>query len=134
MGTIGNTYDQKSVNYGHARKVWREIRHRYPAGGTISNVADFVDAGKIPAGTPVTFDAAEKTITAYTDAQITGADDVAALGINGYLQEDAPITDANTVATGTVVYAGEIYEYMFDEAVVTALKTLTTVPQIVWVQ
>lgn len=35
MGTMGNTFDRDSLKYGHARKVWREIRHRYPAGGTI---------------------------------------------------------------------------------------------------
>ena len=30
MGTMGNTFDVNTVKYGHARKVWREIRHRYP--------------------------------------------------------------------------------------------------------
>ena len=33
MGTMGNTFDVNTVKYGHARKVWREIRHRYPGGG-----------------------------------------------------------------------------------------------------
>ena len=32
------------------------------------------------------------------------------------------------------VYAGEIYQYMFDEEVVAILQKITTLPQIVWVQ
>ncbi len=35
MGTMGNTFDVNTVKYGHARKVWREIRHRYPGGGMV---------------------------------------------------------------------------------------------------
>jgi len=116
MGTIGNTFDVKSVKYGHARKVWREITDIYPAGGVISNVADWVDAGKIPAGTPVKYDLSGKTIEALTDANVTSSD-----GINGFLQEDVVIASASTVATGTVVYGGEIYGYMFADAVLTAL-------------
>ena len=38
MGTMGNTFDVNTVKYGHARKVWREIRHRYPGGGMVSNI------------------------------------------------------------------------------------------------
>lgn len=136
----GNTFDVQSVGYGHARKVWREIRHRYPAGGTIQNVSDWVSNGVIPAGTPCKWydDAANdggKKIVAYTDAQVSAADTaekLAALGINGYLQEDARILDANTVATGTVIYAGEIYEYMLGSKA-SQLKGLTTTPEIVFV-
>lgn len=120
MGTIGNTFDVKTVNYGHARKVWREITDIYPAGGVISNVADWVDTGKIPAGTPVKYDLSNKTIEALTDTAISGSD-VDTLGINGFLQEDVVVADANTVGTGTVVYGGEIYGYMFAEATLTAL-------------
>lgn len=134
MGTMGNTFDRDSLKYGHARKVWREIRHRYPAGGTIKNIPDFVAMGKVPGGTPVKYDASTNEITAITDAQIKTAEDVTTLGINGYLQEDARIKDANTIATGTVIYAGEIYEYMFDAKVAAKLKALATLPQIVWVQ
>ena len=136
MGTIGNTFDVKTQSFGHATKVWRSLRHVFPAGGVISadSVTAFYDLGKkIPAGTPVKYDASTKTLVAYTDAQITSADDITALGINAYLQEDCMLESASTVATGTAVYAGEIYEYMFDSAVVAKLKTLTTVPQIVWV-
>ena len=53
MGTMGNTFDVNTVKYGHARKVWREIRHRYPGGGMVSNISDWVAVGKIPAGTAV---------------------------------------------------------------------------------
>lgn len=129
MGTIGNTFDQATLKYGHARKVWRSIKAVFPVGGIISNIADWVEAGIIPAGTPAIWDAKEKTVKCLTDAQAT-AD---ATGVNGYIQEDIVVKDANTIGTATVVYAGEIYEYMFDEAVATALKAVTTTPQIVWV-
>lgn len=135
MGTMGNTFDVNTMKYGHARKVWREIRHRYPGGGMVSNITDWVDAGKIPAGTAVKFDLKEKTIKAYTDEQIKTADaDITTLGINGYLQEDILVASSNTKASGTVVYAGEIYQYMFEEDVVAILQKITTLPQIVWVQ
>ena len=130
MGTIGNTFDVTTSTYGHATKVWRSIRHVYPAGGVFdsASVTAFLSQGKIPAGTPVKYDASTKTLTAFTDSQVS-----ADAGINAYLQEDAVLTSENTIATGTAVYAGEIYEYMFDSAVVTKLKALTTVPNIVWV-
>ena len=134
---LGNTFDTTTVTYGHARKVWREIRHQYPAGGTISNVSAWSSAGKIPSGTPCKYDAANKTITAYPDATVSGAADAAAvvaLGINGYLQEDVVIKSNSTVGTGTVIYAGEIYEYMFASAVLEKLKLNTLTPMIVFVQ
>lgn len=58
---MGNTFDVNTVKYGHARKVWREIRHRYPGGGMVSNISDWVAVGKIPAGTAVKFDLSGKT-------------------------------------------------------------------------
>lgn len=136
MGTMGNTFDVNTVKYGHARKVWREIRHRYPGGGMVSNISEWVAVGKIPAGTAVKFDlSSKKTFTAYTDARIKAAkSDITTLGINGYLQEDILVAGDNTKASGTVVYAGEIYQYMFDEEVVAILQKITTLPQIVWVQ
>lgn len=135
MGTMGNTFDVNTVKYGHARKVWREIRHRYPGGGTVSDITDWTKGGKIPAGTAVKFDLSTKTIKAYTDEQIKAATaDISTLGINGYLQEDILVASENTKASGTVVYAGEIYQYMFDEEVVAILQKITTLPQIVWVQ
>lgn len=59
---MGNTFDVNTVKYGHARKVWREIRHRYPGGGMVSNISDWVAVGKIPAGTAVKFDLSGKTL------------------------------------------------------------------------
>lgn len=133
MGTMGNTFDVNTVKYGHARKVWREIRHRYPGGGMVSNISDWISAGKIPAGTAVNFDLSGK-IKAYTDEQIKDTTtDIATLGINGYLQEDILVTSKDTTASGTVVYAGELYRYMFDEKVIAILQKITTLPQIVWV-
>ena len=111
MGTMGNTFDVNTVKYGHARKVWREIRHRYPGGGMVSNISDWVAVGKIPAGTAVKFDLSGKTFKAYTDEQIKAAEsDITTLGINGYLQEAVLVASENTKASGTVVYAGEIYQ------------------------
>lgn len=144
MSGTGNTYDKKSWSWGHARKVWRSIRHVYPGGGMIQNTSDFTSARKIPAGSPVKFDPKTKQITVILDSAIkaavevpetkTEAEAVAELGINGFLQEDVRLTDSNTKGSGTVVYAGELYEYMFDAEVVKKLKLLTNVPQIVWVQ
>ena len=102
--STGNTFDKKTFTYGHARKVWRSVRHVYPAGGTIKNVSDFVAAGIIKAGTPVKFDSANHEITVYKDSELT-SDNAAKLAVNGYLQEDVVISSANTVASGTVVYA-----------------------------
>lgn len=132
---MGNTFDVNTVKYGHARKVWREIRHRYPGGGMVSNISDWVTVGKIPAGTAVNFDLSDKTFKAYTDEQIIEtAESITTLGINGYLQEDVLVASEKTEASGTVVYAGEIYQYMFNEEVVAILQKITTLPQIVWVQ
>lgn len=131
---MGNTFDANTVKYGHARKVWREIRHRYPGGGMVRDFSDWIAVGKIPAGTAVEFDLSDKTFKAYTDKQIKEAEDITTLGINGYLQEDVLVASENTKASGTVVYAGEIYQYMFDEEVVAILQKITTLPQIVWVQ
>lgn len=129
----GNTFDVKTTKYGHSTKVWREIRHRYPAGGTIENVSDWVSVGKIPAGTPVKYDMNAKTLKAYTDQQIKDASEISTLGINAYLQEDVFISSESTIATGTAVYAGELYDYMFDADVLTKLQSITTTQQIVWV-
>lgn len=134
MGTMGNTFDAKTVKFGHARKVWREIRHVYPGGGMVSNVSDWVSKGKIPSGTPLKIDLTNHTMKAFTDAEIKGAADINALGINSYLQEDILIAGADTKASGTAVYAGEIYRYMFEDDVVTALMKITSIPQIVWVE
>jgi hypothetical protein len=139
----GNVFKKGVVSFGSpAKRVWREIRHRYPAGGTIRNMSDFVRDGIIPSGSPVAYDASTKSIAVikYTDISAAStAEAIAALGINGYLQEDVVLDSTGgggvpDAATGTVVYAGELYEYMYPADVVAVLKQVTTTPQIVFVQ
>lgn len=176
--TIGNTFNKGEIEFGHARKVWREQREVLPAGGVIQNVSDFVGKGMIPTGRPVVFNDKAKEITvltkemvlamaqsesesasveAFSEAKTYAVDEkvkkdgkiykcvvaVETAGefvaanweevetpeftldqINGYLKEDAPIEDENTVATGTVVVDGDIYEYMFDDDEAAILKAL----------
>lgn len=110
---IGNTYGSETVEWSNGQKrVWREIRHRYPSGGTFSSAALQQNAGKvIPAGTPVTFDQKTKVLTI-----VTGKEGTAAV-IDGFTQEDAYVKDGVTVASATVVYAGELYEPVLKAAV-----------------
>ena len=131
--SLGNTFDKESLKIGHSRIVWREVSNQYQAGGTIANIADWVSKGKVPAGTPCKYDLSAKTITAYTDTQITGASDITTLGINGYLLKDTLVKDANTVGSNTVIYHGELYSYMIASAVLAKVKGLATTPMIVFV-
>lgn len=130
---LGNTYSKKTVSFGAAKRVWREIRHRFPSGGTISNASDFAEAKIIKAGTPVKFDETTYAITAYTDTAIKSAENVGTLGINGLLQNDVYLGDGIEVATGTVVYSGEIYAYMLDSQVVDKIDDLITLAEIKFV-
>ena len=120
MGILqtGNTFDNLNFKQGHSRKVWRETRRQWPAGGKIANVADWVAKGKIPAGTPCAYainkDTGEKTIKCYTDEQIKAA-------------------SAKTQATATAIRDGDIYEYMFDDDVAEILKANTKCPLVVFV-
>lgn len=139
MFPTGNTFNQTKFSAGHSRKVWREIRSQLPAGGKVSNISDWTSKGKIPAGTPaaLTVDATTgaKTVKCLTDAQVkaavtkegsSAAPGIDSLGIQGHTQEDIIIVNGNTVGTATVVNDGDIYEYMLDPDVVTALKANTT--------
>lgn len=105
----GTTFGKKAWSVKPGQRVWREIRHRFPAGGTISNLADWKSAGIIPSGTPCEFDNTTYAIKALTAAQAKTATKV-----SGFLQEDIVVDADTAAATGTVIYAGEIYEYMFD--------------------
>lgn len=136
----GNTFEQKKTTYGHAKKVWRSLRGVYPGGGTVDSdtISKWNTAKKdvIPAGSPAKIDMATKAVTIFTDSQITSASDVTTLGINGFTQEDIVLKGAaasNIVATATVVYAGELYEFV-NATVYAKLKGLATIPQIVFVQ
>ncbi len=145
MGILqtGNTFDNLSFSQGHSRKVWRETRRQWPAGGKVTNVADWVDKGKIPAGTPCKYEADKttgaKTIKCYTDEQIKaagtgeGAAGIDSLGINGYTDRDTPIASAQTQATATAIRDGDIYEYMFDDEVAAILKSNTQCPLVTFV-
>jgi hypothetical protein len=130
MANLGNTFDVHEFSVGRARKVWRETRHRYPGGGLVSNVADWVDAKVIPAGTPAVFDMEAKTIKAFTKNEITEAETFADLGANGYIQEDLPIKDGKTIGSATVVYDGELYGYMLDADVLAAINAAGGIAQV----
>lgn len=148
MGILqtGNTYDTQKFTQGHTRKVWRETRRQWPAGGKVTNVSDWVSKGKIPAGTPCKYSenatTKAKEIKCYTDAQVlaavtkngsTEAPGIDSLGINGYTDRDTPIASAQTLATATAIRDGDIYEYMFDADVAAALKDNTKCPLVVFV-
>jgi hypothetical protein len=119
----GNTFDSQSFNVGHARKVWRRIEEQLPGGFMVKNVSDFVTDGLIRSGMAIVKDtssgADEKDIKVLTWAQllagIAAEGGIDSLGIIGFLQEDVPVIDANTLATGNVIVKGEIYAYMFGD-------------------
>ncbi|MDE7440871.1 MAG: hypothetical protein K2M69_01735 [Muribaculaceae bacterium] len=138
MGILqtGNTFDTQTFKQGHTRKVWRETRRQWPVGGRVTNVSDWVEKGKIPTGTPCKYNNAvgAKEIICYTDAQVkAAADDIDALGINGYTDRDIPILNGQTVGTTTVIREGDIYEYMFDEDVAAILIENTKCPGVTFV-
>ena len=172
--SIGNSFNKGEVDFGHARKIWREQREVLPAGGVISNVSDFVPDGVVPSGRPVIFNDKAKTMIVLTKEMVLAmaesesveafsASKTYAVGdlvkngsktyqcieaieeagawdaskweevsvpeaklsdINGYLKEDSPVEDKNTICTGTVVVDGDIYEYMFDDEEAAILKAL----------
>ena len=118
----GNTFDAQSFGVGHARKVWRRIEEQLPGGFMIKNVSDFVSAGLIRSGMAVVKDSTQgadaKDIKVLTWAQLKSGisgSGIDSLGIIGFLQEDVPVIDANTIATGNVIVKGEIYGYMFGD-------------------
>ena len=142
MGRMGNTFGSRTVNAGHARKVWREVKDQFPAGGVVTNLTDWVSAGvgKIPAGTFCKWEDAGKDnggkkVTCYTAAQIKAASgNPASLGINGATLYDIDIEAGDTVGTATVIYAGEYYDYMVkDSAVLTIVKGLAALSEIKFV-
>lgn len=123
MGTFqtGNTFDQKSVTVGHARKVWRRIEEQLPGGFKVSNVSDFVSDGNIPCGSALVVDTSAKTAKVLKSSEV-----VAAIAtVNAFSDRDVPVTDANTVATVNAVVKGEIYGYMLGDDVSAAVKGMT---------
>ncbi len=58
---------------------------------------------------------------------------VASLGINGLSLYDVDIVAGETIATETVVYAGEVYSFMILAATLAAIKDLATLSEIKFV-
>lgn len=135
---MGNTFGSQTVSVGHARKVWREVKDQFPAGGVVANLSDWLTGGvgKIPAGTFCKWeDATEggKKVTCYTPAQIKAAGNVSTLGINGATLYDIDIEAGETVGTATVIYAGEYYSYMVDADVLAKVKDIAALSEIKFV-
>lgn len=130
MFPTGNTFNQTKFEAGHARKVWREIRGQWPAGGKVSNIADWTAKGRIPAGTPAFWacdpETGAKTVKCYTDEQAKALTAEGPDTVNGHTQEDILIANGETVGTATVINDGDIYEYMLDKDVAAKLKTIKT--------
>lgn len=141
MGRMGNTFGSQSVNAGHARKVWREVKDQFPAGGIVTNLSDWTTGGvgKIPAGTFCKWEdlgtSGGKRVTCYTATQIKAASgNPASLGINGATLYDIDIENGDTVGTATVIYAGEYYDFMVKDADVLAIvKGLAALSEIKFV-
>ena len=131
----GNTFDAQSFSVGHARKVWRRIEEQLPGGFVIKNVSDFVSSGLIRSGMAVVKDttsgADAKDIKVLTWTQLTtgiaGQNGIDSLNIIGFLQEDVPVLNASTIATGSVVVKGEIYGYMLGDSAATATTVAAAV-------
>lgn len=138
---MGNTFGSRTVSAGHSRKVWREVKDQFPAGGVVANLTDWVTngVGKIPAGTFCKWydDTASggKKVVCYTDAQIKAASgNPASLGINGATLYDIDIENGETIGTATVIYAGEYNEYMIkDSSVKSIVKGLAALSEIKFV-
>lgn len=140
MGRMGNTFGSQTVSAGHSRKVWREVKDQFPAGGVVANLSDWLSGGKgkIPAGTFCKWEDAGsnggKVVTCYTNAQIKAASgNPASLGINGATLYDIDIEAGETVGTATVIYAGEYYSYMADADVLAIVKGIAALSEIKFV-
>ena len=114
MGTLGNVFGRTDKNYGSGKNIWHEVRGAYPCGGSISNISDF--KGKvIPAGSMCQFDQVDNTIKIVKATEIKTASQSGASvepnTIKGLLYNDVYVeSDVPTpYATGSVVFAGEIY-------------------------
>ena len=127
-GTLGNVFGRTEESFDSGKNIWHEIKGAYPCGGTISNISDF--KGKvIPAGSMCQFDQVANTIKIIKASEIKqgleeGDGTVEPDTIKGLLQNDVLATSdiATPVATGSVVFAGEIYSDRLAEAV----------PDVVW--
>lgn len=134
---IGNSFDSKVVNFGHAKKVWRRIDEQLPGGYHVTNMSDFASAGLAQAGMAVVKDttngADARDVKILTWAQIktavTGQSPagIDSLNIIGFTQEDVPVYQTGTGGSATynygtcnIVVKGEIYGYMLGATVADA--------------
>ena len=114
MGTLGNVFGRTEKNYGSGKNIWHEVKGAYPCGGTISNISDF-KGQVIPAGSMCQFDQVDNTIKIVKATEIKTASQSGASvepnTIKGLLYNDVYVeSDVPTpYATGSVVFAGEIY-------------------------
>lgn len=112
-GTLGNVFGRTEESFNSGKNIWHEVKGAYPCGGTISNIADY--KGKvIPAGSMCQFDQVANTIKIIKASEIkltSGGGAVEPNTIKGLLYNDvyAPSDITTPVATGSVVFAGEIY-------------------------
>lgn len=114
MGTLGNVFGRTDKSYGSGKNIWHEVKGAYPCGGSISNISDF--KGKvIPAGSMCQFDQVDNTIKIVKSTEIKTASQSGASvepnTIKGLLYNDVYVESdvATPYATGSVVFAGEIY-------------------------
>ena len=118
--TLGNTFGRTDKSYGSGKNIWHEVKAAYPCGGSISNIADF-KGNVIPAGSMCQFDQVANTIKIIKASEIKTASQTSAsvepATIKGLLQNDVHVENDTTYATGSVVFAGEIYSDRLAEAV-----------------
>ncbi len=112
METLGNSFRKKEESFGSGKNIWHEIKGAYPCGGKITNISDFVSQGVIPSGSMCQFDQVKNEIKIIKSAEIKltdGGGEVEPNTIKGLLQNDVYVKSDTTFATGSVVFAGEIY-------------------------
>lgn len=121
METLGNSFGKKEESFGSGKNIWHEIKGAFPAGGKITNISSY-KGQVIPAGSMCQFDQVKAEITIVKASEIkTGEEEedgtVEASAIRGLLQFDVPVNSETTYATGSVVFAGEIYADRLAEAI-----------------
>lgn len=120
MSTLGNTFGRAEKTYGSGKNIWHEVKGAYPCGGNITNISDF-EGKVIPAGSMCQFDQVAGTIKIIKASEIKTATQSGASvepsTIKGLLYNDVYIEENTDYATGSVVYAGEIYSDRLAEAV-----------------
>ena len=119
METLGNSFGVTEESFGSGKNIWHEIKGAYPCGGSISNISDY-NGKVIPAGSMCQFDQVNNTIKIIKASEIkltSGGGSVEPNTIKGLLQNDVYVKSSTTYATGSVVFAGEIYADRLAEAI-----------------